>query len=119
MSRTSAQYRATEGLNRVGTAIKSATASFSSTQSTGNIADGQVVEVSHPGGTTPTVTALTGKSSYTGAILIDHDTDGASPPTGSGAGEYMWTLRQNAAGDNLYVWGDSTSDATTMKFWVF
>jgi hypothetical protein len=119
MGRTSAPFRAVEGLNRVGTAVKSATASFSSTQRTGNISVGTVVTVAHGGGATPTVTALTGKSSYVGAILIDHDTDGASPPTGSGAGEYMWTIRQNAEGNNLYVWGDSTSDATTMKFWVF
>lgn len=120
MGRTNAQYKATEGLNRVGTAIKSVTSSFTSGSTTGDISQGQVVEVTMPGSTsTPVVTALTGKSTYTGAVLIQLDTDGAVPPTGNNPGEFAWVIQQNAAGDNLYVWGNGTHSPGTLKFWVF
>lgn len=120
MSRTSAGFKATQGLNRVSTAIKGATSSFSSTfPAEGDITKGSVLEVELPGSTNTPEVYDVGRR-LTGAALISVDTQvGTDPPTGNNPGEYAWAIRVTAGTAKLYVWGHSTGPAATLKFWVF
>ena len=121
MGRTSSSYRATQGLNRVSTAIKGATSSFSSTFPTeGKIESGGVVAISIDGTDDPGEgTDVNGRP--TGAILIDNDSDmsAAIPPTNATHGVILsWTFRTTSGGTKFYVWGNNGNPAD-LKFWIF
>lgn len=120
--RASAPYRSTS-LSRQAAGIKTAISAFGSTSTTvGDITTGTIHEVSMPGGAT-TIVSTSIRARATGAIIIDLNTDTASPetnpPTSNNPGEWAYTIRKTSGQNTLHVWGNSSSPAATITFWVF
>lgn len=119
MARAGSPLRSNKGLDRVSTAMKTATATFSATRPTvGDITNGTVVEVTVPAGGTLTTADVVARA--TGAFIIDLDASAAEPPVQTDPGEFAWTIRESKGVSTLYVWGNAaTPQEANIKFWVF
>lgn len=107
------RYRALTGLDRVGTAIKTATSSFAQTaNATGDITQGEVVEVTLDG-SIPAVGSASIDGAATGAILLGYD---AVPP--STTGNLYWGISSSKGNGTLSVEGPDGA-SYTVTFWVF
>ena len=119
MARGTAPFRSVEGLSRLGTAIKTATSSYSSTKpTTEDITVGEIVEVTHTGGLVATSTTVRRRA--TGAILLSLTSGQATPPTASNdPGWHNWEIIETAGTSILWFWSQTGHPTVTARFWVF
>ena len=104
--RTRAPFKALEGLNRLGTAVKKATATH--TNNVGVVQEGSVVEVELDGAS-PSTGSVTVRERATGAICL-----GWSAHPSATSDTFTWVLD----GTTLDVQGPN-GNTDTLYFWVF